>query len=257
MKQESCFYKGEVRHRRFIGVKNEFTYPVFMSYIDIDKSAQLFNQTGIFSSKKWSLIRFNEADYFEKTKSINTLRDYINHLVVTSGLPVPSQVMLLTNTRFMGYIINPISCFYCFDEDDQLIAIVAKVTNTPWGEIKNYVLHCNPVEKNQRIIFNKDMHVSPFNPMAMVYDWRNNLPHQQLSLHMNCMKDEVIHMDATVNLKMKSWTIKNKILLALEFPLMTLSIASKIYWQALRLLVKKAIFYPHPKKQTLTSNTVD
>lgn len=248
-KIDSCFYQGVVKHRRTIPVENSFSYPVFISYIDIDRTDELFPNKFLFSKNKWSWIRFRAADYYQPEYAGQTMRQYVNELLANDDIENPYQVMLLTNLRFAGFVINPISCFYCFNAQQQLTAIIARVTNTPWGEIKNYVLHCDPNKKFQRIKFTKDMHVSPFNPMGMIYDWRNNIPGEKLALHMDCLKENQVHMKATISLKKKEWVKHNQWDLAIRYPLMTFSIAWRIYIQALKLLLKRSPFYSHPNKQ--------
>ncbi|NIW24990.1 MAG: DUF1365 family protein, partial [Gammaproteobacteria bacterium] len=77
---------------------------------------------------------------------------------------------------------------YCFDAADTHIeTIVAEVNNTPWGERYCYVLH-EAMDKGEaghkRYQPTKVMHVSPFMPMDVAYDWRFSPPAQRLTVHM-------------------------------------------------------------------------
>ncbi len=52
---------------------------------------------------------------------------------------------LLTNLRSLGRCFNPVSFYYCFgnsgdDSGERLLAVLAEVTNTPWGERHAYVI---------------------------------------------------------------------------------------------------------------------
>ena len=79
-------------------------------------------------------------------------------------------IRVLTNFRYFGYLINPITCYYCFDESDKhLQALLIEVTNTPWEQRTHYVLDLRQYKAGESIDFNKDMHVSPFMPMNMMY----------------------------------------------------------------------------------------
>jgi len=59
------------------------------------------------------------------------------------------KIFLLTHLCYFGYCFNPVSFYYvlnkethCNDNDSNRIeAIVAEVSNTPWNEMKCYVLH--------------------------------------------------------------------------------------------------------------------
>ena len=49
-------------------------------------------------------------------------------------------IRLLTHLRTLGHCFNPVSFYYCFAPDGETLeAIVAEVTNTPWGERHAYV----------------------------------------------------------------------------------------------------------------------
>ncbi|CAA0105602.1 Uncharacterised protein [BD1-7 clade bacterium] len=260
---ETCFYEGTVRHRRFWPKTHAFHYQIFMAYIDIDTAEQDFSHRWLFSTRRGAAVRFHRSDYL-KPHDISLRQAVESRLKEQLGLDDIGKIMLLTNLRFFGFIINPISCYYCFDSHGHLIALIAEVTNTPWGETQVYALRCDPDAKYQRIQFNKAMHVSPFNPMNLVYDWRNNTPDEKLLLHMNCVEHpnkesmtqsetergkQRIHTDATLTLTRKAFTVKQARSLWLNYPLMTGSIFCGIYWQALRLFLKKAPLWPHPKRQ--------
>ena len=76
---------------------------------------------------------------------------------------------LLTNLRCLGHLFNPVSFYYCFDRaGEELEAVVAEVTNTPWGERHAYVLGVRGTDGGVRERVDKVFHVSPF--MAMDHD---------------------------------------------------------------------------------------
>ncbi len=244
---ESCFYRGTIRHRRFTPADNHFTYPACMAYINIDKLETLFTGRWFFALNKKALVSFNTGDYLPDKQF--SLRQYIDGILAKEKIPKPKTIMLLTHLKFFGFGINPISCYYCFNDNDKLIAIVAAVTNTPWQETIHYVLSCDPNQKNQRINFNKLMHVSPFNYMDMNYQWRNNLPEQTLAIHINCInQDSKKIMDATLTMKRVAWNTKSKWSVFLSKPLNTWIVAYRIYWQALKLWLKNVPFVPSPIK---------
>ena len=59
-------------------------------------------------------------------------------------------VRLLTHLRYAGYVMNPLSLFYCFDASGRRVeAVVAEVTNTPWGERYCYVLGCEATRQRK------------------------------------------------------------------------------------------------------------
>ena len=49
-------------------------------------------------------------------------------------------VRMLTNLRTFGYVFNPVTFYYCFEPGGELACVLAQITNTPWGERRNYVV---------------------------------------------------------------------------------------------------------------------
>ena len=242
----SGIYQGFVRHRRFSPKQHEFRYSLFMMYLDLDELPKLLAQHKGWSESPWSPARFKRADYFgdPNIPLDQAVRQRVNSEL---NLDLNGRVCVLTHVRYLGFVFNPISVYYCFDQQDKLQAMLLEVTNTPWGERRQYALRCDPEQRVQRISFQKTLHVSPFNPMAMQYRWNNNCPGDGISIHMDAdlSKGDKI-FDATLNLKRKeiSQAALNRTLIA--FPLMTLKVVASIYWEAMRLLIKRVPLFKHP-----------
>lgn len=251
----SCLYTGWVRHRRFSPVKHEFQYQLFMLCLDLDdiESIDLLPWWIKRESKFW-WVSFCEGDYLplgnksgSPDSQINLKNRVLNYVEETIGLRPKGSVKMLAQCRYFGYIKNPLCTFYCYDETGSApVAIVAEVHNTPWGERYAYVLDARtqPPDK-QCFEFDKRFHVSPFNPIAMQYRWRSTAPSESLLIHLENWQDGVEIMDATLNLSKVPLTAKNLLSKVIAFPLVTVKIISAIYWQALKLWIKRAPFYSH------------
>lgn len=242
----SAIYKGLLRHRRFIPVDHKFSYQVFMMYLDLDEIDEVLSMSRLWSRKSWRPARFERYDFLgDSGTSLSTaVRERILH---ETGKPHIGPIRMLANLRYFGFNINPISCYYCFDNQESLRTIVTEVTNTPWKERKSYVLTCDPNKRFQRINFKKALHVSPFNPMDMTYNWTSNRPAKMLSLNLETEHQGKAHVDATLVLKRHEITTGSLRNTLIEYPWMTAKVVASIYWQALRLSVKKAPFYTHPE----------
>jgi len=94
----------------------------------------------------------------------------------------------------------------------------------------------------------KEFHVSPFMPMDIQYDWVFSAPDKTLSVNMKNYRENEKMFDATLGLKKKPINAENCAKLLIRYPLMTLKIIMTIYWQALKLLVKKVPVFNHPEK---------
>jgi DUF1365 family protein len=249
--RHSAIYSGKIRHRRHSEGKHSFTYPIAMLYVDLDELPALFHGTPCWSATFPALGWFREQDYLANTPG-KTLRQRVNNAVYEATGKYPSgPVRLLAHPRYFGIGMNPISCFYCFKADGvTLQTMVAEVTNTPWRERIAYVLPCDADKKQQNVRFAKQMHVSPFNPMAMDYLSRFNAPAKKLYLHLENFMGQQCITDATLALVQEPLTRANLLRLLWQFPFQTTQVAIGIYWQALRLFFRGARFHHHPSPST-------
>jgi len=135
---------------------------------------------------------------------------------------------------------------------ESLAAIVAEINNTPWGEQHCYVLPARastgPAQHKLRFKFGKDFHVSPFLPMDMDYDWRFGTPGDRLFVHMENWREATAVFDATKTLEREPISGPSLAACLAAYPLMTGKVAFAIYWQALRLWLKRTPFFSHPDK---------
>jgi uncharacterized protein len=201
----SAVYEGEVRHRRFAPVSNEFRYRMFLLYIDLAELPGLLDPYLLWSARGPNLAWFRRADYLgdPSVPLDRAVRDLVEERL---GFRPRGAVRLLTHLRYFGWVFNPVSFYYCFGEGDRRVeAIVAEITNTPWGERHAYVFGDRGNEAVhpswRRYRFPKAFHVSPFIDMAIDYDWRFQEPGETLSVHMIDREGGKRIFDATLSLR--------------------------------------------------------
>ena len=166
-----------------------------------------------------------------------------------TGKKPTGPITLLTHLRYFGYVMNPVSFYYCWNnERTRVETVVAEVHNTPWGEQHCYVLdgEINP-GGNRQFNFNKSFHVSPFMGMDQEYAWYFNCPDERVHISMQSFENEQHMFTASMRLQSQpiSQSSLNRVLF--NYPLMTVKVIAAIYWQALKLWWKKTPFYEHPK----------
>ena len=91
------------------------------------------------------------------------------------------QIKLLCYPRIFGYVFNPLSVFYVYDKNLNLVSILYEVKNT-FGEQHTYIFKS---DKNQNLIQHvckKKFHVSPFIEMNCVYFFRLLKPGNKISV---------------------------------------------------------------------------
>jgi DUF1365 family protein len=229
----SAIYRGWLRHRRFAPRRHAFRYSLFMVYLDLAEVDEAFRGRWL-----WRLLaRFRREDHLgDASVSLDhAVRDLVQR---QTGKRPEGRIRLLTHLRYFGYCFNPVSFYYCFDHTGRVEAVVAEVTNTPWGERCCYVL--GP----RRTTTLKAMHVSPFMPMDVLYEWRFSEPGERIGVGMTLERGAEKVFDATLALAREP--ISNGVLL--RFPFTTLKVIAAIHWQALRLWMKRVPLHTHPDK---------
>ena len=232
-------------------VVHEFSYRMFMMYLDLAELPGLFRSRWLWSVSRPALARFRREDHLGDPAI--PLDEAVRELVASETDQRPrGPIRLLTQLSYFGYVFNPVSFYYCYNEDDTVLeTIVAEVNNTPWGERHCYVL---PQSMNQgagghkRYFPEKEMHVSPFMQMDVNYDWRFNTPGEQLTTHMENARGGRKIFDVSLVLERKEIGTGSLAAVLIRFPVMTLKIIAAIHWQAVKLWLKGAPVHDHPDK---------
>ncbi len=213
-----------------------------MFFLDIDNIEATFKNIPFISVDKFNLISFYRKNYMPNNAL--TLRENIEKYINSHGYDKkPNKIFILTHLSYLGYCYNPVSFYYCYSENDQLIYILAEVNNTPWNERHVYVIKVD-INNMDNLQFNKEFHVSPFMPFDLKYSWKYNIPNEQLRLTMTCIKNEPLFY-ATLKLSRQKITAKKCLLVLFLNPITTQLLHFRIYWQALLLFAKRTPFYAH------------
>jgi DUF1365 family protein len=243
---QSSIYIGVVRHRRHAPTEHEFAFPLFMMYLDLAELPGLFKGWWGCGVERTAPVAFHREDHFGDAQ-IPLDRAVRNLVEQRVGDRPQGPIRLLTHLRYFGYCFNPISIYYCFDADDtQVRYAVLEVNNTPWGEQHLYVLDNSAAKGPIRAQFEKAMHVSPFMDMDQDYRCMLSQPGDRLIVHMDNLRRGDRLFDATLDLERRPLTRRALWTTLLKFPLMTQRVLVAIYWQALRLYLKRVPFHAHP-----------
>ena len=236
MFRNSCIYNGNVIHKRCKPKEHFFKYSVFSLFIDLAELNEIEKKINFFSYNKFNLISFFDIDHGPRDGS--SLEDWVKQNLITIGISNKSvKIRLLCYPRIFGYVFNPLSIFFIYDENDQLISILYEVKNT-FGEQHTYVFK---TEKGKNLIennCNKKFHVSPFIEMDCKYFFKILLPENKLSVIINQNDDTGKLLYASQDGIKKKLNNKNLIISYITHPLMTFKIISAIHFEALRLWLK-------------------
>jgi DUF1365 family protein len=252
---EPGLYQGTLRHRRFRPRKHQFTYTLFMAWLDIDRIPELMSRSRWTSYNRFNWASFDERDHFGDPR--RSLRERVAQDARAHNVPLPEgPIFLLTHLRYLGYCFNPISFYFFYDRNGRLDTVLAEVNST-FGESRNYWLwpqNRQPSAKGLHYRCPKEMHVSPFMDMNLDYEFALTEPADKLVAHMNTSERAAStgfvepFFDATLSLEHEPWTARSVARVLLRHPWMTAKVIGAIHWQALRLFLKRVPVYTHPDR---------
>lgn len=247
---ESGIYTGTLRHRRFRPRHHEFSYQLFMAWLNIDEIPAQLAKSRFTAYNRFNLASFYERDHFGDASL--PLRRRLEIDALQHGVTLPDgPIFLLTHLRYLGYCFNPISLFFCYNRQNELSIVLAEVNST-FGESSNYWLSTRnqqPAATSLRYRSPKVMHVSPFMGMNLDYEFVLTRPAENLVVHMNTLERDsaATHFfDATLTLRHRPWSALSGALL--RHPWMTAKVIAAIHFEALRLFLKKVPVFTHPAR---------
>ncbi len=244
----SAIYEGVVRHRRFEGRAHEFTYKLALAYVDLAELPTLLD--GQLVNPHPGFARFRRRDYLgdEHVPLDRAVRDAV---AAQAGVRPTGPIRLLANLSSFGHCFNPVSFYYCMDERaERMEAVLAEVTNTPWGERHAYVLSRGA--RTGSVLsgnFAKALHVSPFMGMDHRYEWHMATPGEALSVHITNSHEGRRAFDATLSLRRRELTKASLARMTVRYPAGALRVLTLIYAQAARLKLKGVSVHPRPRER--------
>ena len=240
----SAIYEGVVTHRRRTPVGHAFRFRLFLMYMDLAELPDALRGVPPV------LARFRREDYLgDPAVPLDTaVRDLVQERL---GFRPAGPVRMLAHLRYLGHCFNPVAFYWCFAPDGERVeAVVAEVTNTPWGERHAYVsAGGGNSEQVLESRHEKALHVSPFMQMSIDYTWRVGIPRERLAVTIeNRDADGGLVFDAQLALRRRALTHGALMRVLARHPAMTLRVLAGIYGQALRLRLKGARWHAHPTR---------
>jgi DUF1365 family protein len=246
---DSAIYEGWVAHRRRGPVPHSFRYPVFLPLFDLGELPELLDPVPLWSARRPAPARLRCGDFLVGSPSplAERARTLSENRI---GRRPAGAVRLLANPRYLGVGFNPVSFLFLHGNDGSSVeAVIAEVTNTPWGERHSYVLDGLARDSSGQIRagFEKAMHVSPFQPMEQSYEISVSDPGEELRIVIRNLEGGIEVFTATMALRRRELTRTRMVRLLLRYPPSTIATLARIYANAARLRLKGAHFHPHPR----------
>ena len=240
----SCIYNGIVTHQRFKPIKHSLKYKTFSLLIDLDEIESLDKDISIFSLNRFNIFSFYTKDHGERDGS--SVKEWILKTISKFNISKNiTKIKLLCYPRIFGYVFNPLSIFYCY-EDSNLRAIFYEVKNT-FNEQHTYIFK---IKNNENIEqkCKKKFYVSPFMDMETYYNFKLLDPKEKLSVFIKQTDNKETILTATQTGDRKEFSFKQLVSNFFKYPFMTIKIISSIHYEALLLWKKGAIYRKRKNK---------
>ena len=247
----SAIYNGKVIHKRFKPKVHYFTYKVFSLLIDLSELEILDKKVNFFSYNKFNLISFYEKDHGDRDGS--SLTSWVKKNLEKYNIQAKDiKIKILCYPRIFGFVFNPLSVFYIYNLEDQLISILYEVKNT-FGEQHTYIFK---VTKDANLVQNncsKKFHVSPFIEMNCNYFFRLLKPGNKISVIIDQYDNEDQILYASQDGTRSDFNTQHLIKSYLKHPIMTFKIILAIHFEAFKLWAKGIKFI---KKKIKIKNNI-
>ena len=232
----SCIYSGFVTHRRFKPKRHFFTYKTFSLLIDLQEIENLGRKIKFFSYNKFNILSFYDVDHGPRDGSclVNWVKNTLSDAKINIG---SGTIKLLCYPRIFGYVFNPLSIFYCYDENLHLKAILYEVKNT-FNEQHTYIFSASPTSNLILHKCDKKFYVSPFMEMKTFYNFRLLNPGKIINIFIKQSDSEGTLLTACQVGEKIEMSSKNLLFQFLKHPLMSFKVIMAIHFEALRLWVK-------------------
>ncbi len=232
----SSIYNGTVIHKRFKPKIHFFKYKVFSLLIDLSELEYLSKKIKFFSLNKFNLISFYEKDHGNRDGS--SLVSWVKkNLKDNNIISEKVKIKLLCYPRILGYVFNPLSVFYIYNESEKLISILYEVKNT-FGEQHTYIFKVDTDQNLYQHNCSKKFHVSPFIEMNCKYFFRILKPGEKISVIIDQYQIGEKILYASQDGQRVDFNTKELIKSYLKHPLMTFKIISAIHFEAFKLWIK-------------------
>ncbi len=245
---ESGIYQGIVSHKRFSPKLHAFSYHVSMIGIVLDELNDATRCTKLFGTKWFNPVRFYEKDYIQSEPG--TLKQRIHTKVQNLGGQWDgTKVLMIAQCRCLGIYFSPINFYYCFDKNNTCNLMLAEVSNTPWNERHYYLVDMDPQKQGDKNITEKAFHVSPFMEMNMNYRWHVTKPNKKAYVNIQNIDNETNNKVFEANMKLEKQPLSSLPIIKswMSLPFTVIKIVTLIYWQALKIFLKRIPFVHYQK----------
>lgn len=265
----SCLYECRLTHARFAPTIHAFAYRIFLFSIDLDELEALDQRLPFFALDRRQLYSFRDSDYLPFNEPIVSgeakgsatssasrsplaggsqprLKDRVVAYLASHDLDLSrGRVVLVTLPRIAGYLFNPVSFYFCYNEAGEVVAAIAEVTNT-FREIKPYLLPRSSEVgggASFRARLPKHFYVSPFSDVDVEFDFELNAPGERLAVRIDDYTGQARTFTSALTGARRELTGARLGWFTVKYPLLTSRIIALIHWHAFLLWLKRVPWF--------------
>jgi DUF1365 family protein len=253
----SCMYHCKIMHRRTEPKKYGFTHRAFYFYFDLDEIDGICKNNKYISRNRFNLNGFYDKDHLEvgaKDVKGNIIK-YVRGKGVRERV---AKVMLLTMVRSLGYVFNPVSFYFCFGVNDEILGVVAEVSNT-FREMKLYFISEDALKGGRYVSLQKKFfYVSPFIELENDFEFDIGVPGERINIRIDTSRNNKKILHTSLTGEKVELTNKNIFYYNMRYPWVTLKVILLIHMHGIILVCKRVPFWwkhinPHLQKDVLRS----
>lgn len=215
---------------------------MFTFYLDLDELEDISKSIFMYSNNRFNIFSFYNKDHI--LNGCASLKESISQIAMQNGCKQKiHKVFLLTNIKVLGYVFNPVSFYFCYDESGKPICAIPEVNNT-FGEMKPYYIE--PNNENLDLFYlrvKKYFYVSPFLDLDTDFEFELNSPTNKLDIRVDVYKGDKKILLSTFKGNKEILNNKNIIRLFFQYPFVTLKVIGMIHYQAAKLFLMKIPFH--------------
>jgi DUF1365 family protein len=231
--------QATVHHRRLHPFRYRFSHRTTMWLVDAADPNAAF--------PRWlrPLASIRSRDHFA-AQDDRPLLAKVRRFVEAQGLPWSAgRVLLLANARSLGYVFDPLTTYFCFDEQGRLEGVLAEVHNT-YGERHCYALSVD----SRRASTEKTFYVSPFFAVEGRYDITTKLTADQVAVAVSLTSpDGATLFTAAVHGDLEAATRRVTLRRVLGNPFPSQRVSALIRLHGIRLWLRRLPVVPRPPHQ--------
>jgi cyclopropane-fatty-acyl-phospholipid synthase len=238
----SKIYEGYVEHIRFQPVWHRLNYPLYFYCFDLEELAHLDRTMLLFGYNRFRPVSLFDSDYLNH--SPGTIREKLLSYLEDAGCADKiSRISMITSARYFYSVFNPVSFYYCYSADDEVLCCVAEVNNT-YGERHVYIMKNEKSIKGGyplNVMTDKAFHVSPFNDVRGTYEMSFSAVAHEIEIHVDLHRSGEKVFGAKLWGKARDFTLWNHAAILLRHPIVPHLTIPRIYLEAAKLHFKKKL----------------